>query len=185
MREDRAVLSTARSTARSTAARLFCGLAIVVIPLVGGCTKAVSGIPTPERSSGASGSGPAAATPLEPPPPAPPPDPAAVPPGAAEPAAAGSGPPADGCRVVVSGQGSIRLYGGGRVRTVADVHSFACRSDALVTIEAVDATGARLAPEGGAPVAVAVGATAAVGPYRVTTVSVDGAAAEFRVLPGG
>lgn len=166
----------------STPARLCSCLAIVVIPLVGGCTKSIAGIPTPERTSGASGIAPAPATPVESSPPS---GPAAADPVAAEPTAVGSEPPADGCRVVVSGQGSIRLYGGGRVRTVGDVHSFACRSDALVTIAAIEATGARLAAEGGAPVLIAVGATQAVGPYQVTTVSVDGPAAEFRVVPGG
>jgi hypothetical protein len=158
----------------STTARLCACVAIVVIPLIGGCTKAVAGIPSPTRTSGASEVPPAAATPPAAPP-------AAAPPVEPSPATG----TADGCRVVVSGQGSIRLYGGGRVRTVADVHSFACRSDALVTIAAIEPTGARLAPEGGAPVLVAVGATAAVGPYQVTTVSVDGAAAEFQVVPGG
>jgi hypothetical protein len=34
-------------------------------------------------------------------------------------------------------------------------------------------------------VLIAVGATQAAGPYQVTTVSVDGPAAEFQVVPGG
>ncbi len=137
----------------------------VAVLLAGGCTQTVNGTPAPVSSPT-----PAPAT--------------AAPAPASSTAPAAAGPPAGGCRVTISGQGSIRMAGGGRVRTVNNARSFACRNGPLVAIEAVDAAGVRFSVDG-ADVLVADGSTAAVGSYRVTVVNLDGQAAEFDVVPSG
>jgi hypothetical protein len=144
------------------------------IAVLGGCAQSVGGTPAPAVETVA----PATA--------APPPAPAtsAPPASAAAPAGGGAERPANGCRVTISERGSIKMSGGGRVRSANNAHSFACRDGAQVAIEAIEATGVRFSVDG-ANVLVAEGATAAVGPYQITTVDVEGRAAEFDVVPSG
>ena len=144
------------------------------VAVLGGCAQTGGGVPAPavETVAPATAAPPAAPATSEPP---------AT---AAAPTAGASERPADGCRVTISERGSIRMSGGGRVRSANDSHSFACRDGAQVAIDRIEATGIRFSVDG-ANVLVAEGSTAAVGPYQITTVDVDGRAAEFDVVPSG
>jgi hypothetical protein len=98
-------------------------------------------------------------------------------------AATAAAPSSSACRVSVTG-GSIRMSGGGRVRSVNNAHQFACKGGPLVALESIDAAGVRFRIDT-ASVLVAVGTTEQVGPYKITVRELDGQAADFDVDPGG
>ena len=98
-------------------------------------------------------------------------------------AATAAAPSSSACRVSVTG-GSIRMSGGGRVRSVNNAHSFACRGGPLVALESIDAAGVRFRIDT-TSVLVAAGTTEQVGPYTITVRELDGQAADFDVDPGG
>ena len=96
---------------------------------------------------------------------------------------ADASPSTDGCRVSISGR-SVRMSGGGRVRTVNGAHEFACRTGPLVAVQSVDAGGVRFRLDD-ASVLVAADATGQVGPYRITVRELAAPAAEFDVVSTG
>ena len=133
----------------------------VAVTLLGGCTQSVTGVPTAAPSTVA---GPEATT-------------------EATTAATAAAPSGSACRVSVTG-GSIRMSGGGRVRSVNNAHQFACKGGPLVALESIDAGGVRFRIDT-TSVLVAVGTTEQVGPYKITVRELDGQAADFDVDPGG
>ncbi|HVH20834.1 MAG TPA: hypothetical protein VNA11_00100, partial [Pseudonocardia sp.] len=88
-----------------------------------------------------------------------------------------------GCEVTIAGS-SIRMSGGGRVRTVNGAHQLACRNGPLLAVESVAADGVRFGLDGES-VLVAAEATAEIGPYRITVKKIDAPTAEFDLGPTG
>jgi hypothetical protein len=129
--------------------------------LLGGCTQSVTGVPAAAPSAVDSPSASAEATT----------------------AATAAAPSSSACRVSVTG-GSIRMTGGGRVRSVNNAHQFACKGGPLVALESIDAGGVRFRIDT-TSVLVAVATTEQVGPYKITVRELDGQAADFDVDPGG
>jgi hypothetical protein len=157
-RERAPVLVSAAADARSRRSR-WVGVAVMLV-LAGGCAQHVTGVPAAAPAATDS---------------AVPSDPTSV--------AAPAEDTAGGCRVTVAA-GSIRMSGGGRVRTINGAHQFACRNGPLVAIESVEAGGVRFRVDA-ASVLVAADATGQVGPYRITVRELDAPAAEFAVVPAG
>jgi hypothetical protein len=140
--------------------------AATAVALLGGCAQQVTGVPAP--APGAS-SGDVVA----PAPPAPAP--------AASPVALA--PVTGGCEVTIAGS-SIRMSGGGRVRTINGAHQLACRNGPLLGVQSVAAEGVRFQLDDQS-VLVAAGATAEIGAYRITVKEIDAPTAEFALGPTG
>jgi hypothetical protein len=140
--------------------------ASTAIALLGGCAQQVTGVPV---------AAPAAPTG----------DVVAPAPPATAPAAstAALAPVTGGCEVTIAGS-SIRMSGGGRVRTVNGAHQLACRNGPLLAVESVAAEGVRFRLDAES-VLVAAGATAVVGTYRITVKEIDAPTAEFDLGPTG
>lgn len=163
-------------TSRRRAALLVAGAL-----LAGGCSVSVPGTPTAGPDASVERTPPPAPTPVAPTPAAPAPAPP-------EPSSTAPAPPrgaSDGCRIAVSGTGSISMSGsGGRAVTRNGATSFSCRNGPLVAITSTGAAAATFSLDG-SDVEVAEGATGVVGPYQITVVAVDGGAVRFEVVPGG
>ena len=140
--------------------------AAAAIALLGGCAQQVAGVPAPA---------PAASTG----------DVVAPAPPVTAPAAstAALAPVTGGCEVTIAG-GSIRLSGGGRVRTINGAHQLACRNGPLLGVDSVAADGVRFRLDD-ASVLVAAGTTGEIGPYRVTVTKIDAPTAQFALGPTG
>jgi hypothetical protein len=97
----------------------------------------------------------------------------------------GGSVPAGACQVTIRGPGSIRVSGASnRVSTVNGASSLSCGRGPTVAIDEIADGAVTLTPDGGAPVRIAAGQTAAVDSYQVTVSSADGSAATFVVAPG-
>jgi hypothetical protein len=86
--------------------------------------------------------------------------------------------------MTISSSGSVSSSGaGGRVVTVNGDTSFSCgRGGPLIAISSIEASGVTFAVDN-APVTVAAGTEATVGPYRIQVIRVDGESAQFDVTP--
>ncbi len=101
--------------------------------------------------------------------------------------AAGSpGTPDGGCRVVIGGRGNIRISGASnRAVTRNGATSFSCAGGPLLAVDAVAEGAVIFSADGGAPVSIPAGETAAVADYEITVATAQGDEAEFVVAPPG
>lgn len=157
---------------RRTWTRVLGPATVAAALLVGGCSVGVPGRPVAGDGAVLPPVAPTSAAPVAPPPP---------PPTSAD----RPEPSGRGCRIALSGSGSISMSGvGGRAVTRNGATSFSCGDGPMVAIASIAASGVTFSVDG-AEVAVAPGASAAVGSYRITVSEVDDGGAEFEVVPGG
>jgi hypothetical protein len=88
--------------------------------------------------------------------------------------------------VVIGGRGSIRISGASnRAVTRNGATSFSCAGGPLLAVDAVADGAVTFSADGGAPVSIPAGETAAVADYEITVATAQGDEAEFVVAAPG